>query len=351
MYSRNKIIKNLILVVGILIVLIILLCSLGDITKIWNIITNNTKPWHLLLCLGVVLLYAFFNQLSLVMLVKHKYKDISFLDCYYISGSEFFFNAITPFSSGGQPFQAYALKRKNVKLSDSTSCLLLNFLAYQIVLNLFCAICIILYYNRLKAQVDNIVWLVIVGFSINLLVMILIVLIGTTKFMGKLLSKLMDLLCKIKFINKFIGNKKESFDTYVIEMQEAFREINRSKLLWLGCVITKVISLFLYYCIPYFAFICIGINLGIDNLFYVIAITSFSLTVTIWLPTPGSSGGAELAFTTFFTGLINADDKKNLALSGMLIWRFFTYYLLIFYGFLMYVLFERGNKDENRSVY
>ena len=60
---------------------------------------------------------------------------------------------------------------------------------------------------------------------------------------------------------------------------------------------------------------------------------------------------AELAFTTFFTGLIAFDDSTNIALSGMLIWRMFTYYLLIFYGMIMYALFERGNRNEDRTIY
>lgn len=351
MYSKNKILKNLLIVAIILIILIILLCSLGDITKIWGILKTNTNPIGLLICLVVVLLYCFFNQLGLIILVKNKYKDISFKDLYYVSGSEFLFNAITPFSSGGQPFQAYALKKKNVKLSDSTSQLLLNFLAYQIVLNIYCAICIILYYNRLKAQVDNLVWLVVVGFSINLIVMLFIVLIGTTKFMGKLMLKIMDGLCKIKFINKLIGNKRDGFVVYVDEMQLAFKEISKNKLVWFSCAFTKAISLFIYYSIPYFSFMTIGIDLGIENLFYIISMTSFSLTITIWLPTPGASGGAELAFTTFFTGLIAFDDSTNIALSGMLIWRMFTYYLLIFYGMIMYALFERGNRNEDRTIY
>lgn len=350
MYSKKKIIRNVILVVGILLVLVLLLCSLGDITKIYEIIVSNAQVFWFLVTFGILLLYCIFYQLSLVVLVKKKYKDINTLDLFCVSGSEFFFNAITPFSSGGQPFQAYALKQKNVKLSDSTSCLLLNFLAYQVVINVFSLICLILYYSQLKAQIDNIIWLVIIGFGINFIVMLLIILIGTTKFMGKFLNKIMDLLCKIKFLNKVMSNKKEAFNTYVNEMQTAFKEIAQSKLLWLLAVLFKAIATILFNTIPFFAFRCIGIDLGIENIVYIFAITTFCLTIAIWVPTPGASGGAELAFTTFFTGLF-VGDAQNTALSGMLIWRFFTYYLLIIYGLILYVIYERRNKDEDRIIY
>ena len=332
--NKKRTIKYVILVIAILIVLIILLTSLGDIKKIANIFKTSVKWYYLLACLGVVLLYFFFVETSLFILIKNKYKDISSFQVYNIAGSGLFFDAITPFSTGGQPFQAYALKRMNVKLSDSTSILLVNFLVYQIVLNVFTAILLIFYYPRIHEQVDNIVIFIIVGFTINFLIMALLILIGTTKFMGKAIIKLMDLLCKIKFLNKLIGKEKDNFKQYVNDMQSAFKDMKNHFGIVFICVITRSISLIIYYSIPFLAFLSIGINLGFDNFIYCIAVTSFSLTIAIWVPTPGSSGGAELAFTTLFVGLINnesKDERQALALSGMLVWRFFTYYLYIIY--------------------
>ena len=357
--NKKRNIKYVILVIAILIVLIILLTSLGDIKKIANIFKTSVKWYYLLACLGVVLLYFFFVETSLFILIKNKYKDISSFQVYNIAGSGLFFDAITPFSTGGQPFQAYALKRMNVKLSDSTSILLVNFLVYQIVLNVFTAILLIFYYPRIHEQVDNIVIFIIVGFTINFLIMALLILIGTTKFMGKAIIKLMDLLCKIKFLNKLIGKEKDNFKQYVNDMQSAFKDMKNHFGIVFICVITRSISLIIYYSIPFLAFLSIGINLGFDNFIYCIAVTSFSLTIAIWVPTPGSSGGAELAFTTLFVGLINnesKDERQALALSGMLVWRFFTYYLSIIYGFIRYLIFERkmskieNNLDDNKKI-
>ena len=109
MYSKKKIIKNLILVFAILIILIITVFSLGDIKTICDVLIHQTNYAYIAICVALILLYCFFFQLSLTILIKHKYKEISVVDSMYISGSEFFFNGITPFSSGGQPFQAYAL--------------------------------------------------------------------------------------------------------------------------------------------------------------------------------------------------------------------------------------------------
>ena len=121
MYSKKKIIKYLILILAILVLLVVVLLQIGDIKKIFAVFGNGFSPLWLLACVGLVLLYCFVYKLSLIILVKRKYPNIKFFDLYLISGSEFFFNAVTPFASGGQPFQAYALKQRNVTLSDSTS--------------------------------------------------------------------------------------------------------------------------------------------------------------------------------------------------------------------------------------
>ena len=352
MYDKKKIIRNVILVLAILVILIILLTSLGDIKSIFDVLVNKTNYLYVLLGIFIVLIYALIFQLSLTVLIKKKSKSISFTDSMLISGTEYFFNGITPFSSGGQPFQAYALKRKNMKLSDSTSILLLNFLAYQIVINVFSIVCIFIYFTRLKEQINNLIWLLIIGFSINFIVMIIIILIGVTRFTGNFFIKIMTLLCRIKFLNKYLEKRIDSFEIYINEMQLAFKEIAKSKATWLLVIILKAISLMFYYSIPFFIYYAIGVDLKISNLFYIIAMCSFALTISVWVPTPGASGGAELAFTTLFSGLmIGYDDPQNLAMSGMLIWRLLTYYFLMIYGLFNYLLFERRARYEDRIIH
>jgi len=349
MYSKKKTVRSLILVAAILIVLVILLVSLGDIKSIGQVLAT-TNYLYILVCIGLLLVYCLGFQISLTLLIKNKYQGISFYQSMLVGGTEFFFNGITPFSSGGQPFQAYALKRKDMKLSDSTSVLLINFLSYQIVMNLFSIVALILYYTKLHEQINNLIWLLIVGFSINILMMAFIVMIGATKFTGKLFIKIMRGLCKIKFLRK-LETKIPEFENYVAEMQNAFLEMRNHLGLVSIVMLLKAISLAAYYTIPFFIFYAIGVNISYKEIFYVISMTSFALTICVWLPTPGASGGAELAFTTLFAGLLVAyDNAQSIAMSGMLIWRLLTYYLLMLYGLINYLAFERRNSNENRSI-
>ena len=175
--SKKKIIRWLILVAAILILIIVLIVNLGDIKSIWHMLTN-ANIGYIFLAVAVMLLYAISYQASLILLTKYRYKKLSIVDAFCISGSEFFFNAITPFSSGGQPFQAYALKRKGMGLSDSTSVLLINFISYQICLNAVGLTFIILYYNKTFANIGNYIGFLIAGFTINMIILVLLLLLG-----------------------------------------------------------------------------------------------------------------------------------------------------------------------------
>lgn len=349
MYSRKKIIKYLILILAILILLVILLTQVGDIKKIINVFAQGFNAWWLVACIGLILLYCFVYKLPLIILVKRHYKNLSFKDLYFISGSEFFFNAVTPFASGGQPFQAYALKQKDVNLSDSTSDLLLNFLAYQVALNIVSGVCAILFFNRLHSEIDNFIILFIVGFSINFLIMILLLLLGTSKTFGKALIKLISVICKIKPIKKFVGDKTDSITQYVNDMQTAFKNMKKDMLTWFLCLFIKVLANVIYYCIPFLGFYVINNGIDSKEFFYCFALTSFSLTTTIWVPLPGASGGVELAFLVLFKKLITdtgATDPDSVAQSGMLLWRFLTYYFVLLYGLVDYIIFDRGMTKE-----
>lgn len=351
--SKKKIVRNLIFVVAILILLVVLVINLGDIKEIWSVLTNS-KIGYIFLAIGAVLLYAFTYQLSLMILTKYRFKEIKFIDLFAISGTEFFFNAITPFSSGGQPFQAYALKRKKMKLADSTSALLINFIAYQVCLNIIAVVFLIIYYNKVYNQIDAFIAFLIVGFTINMLIMVGLILIGTVKPVGKIFLKLFHLITRIKFLRRFESGEA-AFAEYINNMQIAFKEISKKPLLWFLILITKIISFGFYYAIPYIALYAIGVHIKAIDLPYTLALTAFTLTIAIWVPTPGGSGGVEYAFKELYSPFLetygyDSSTSVSMAFAVMMIWRLLTYYFLMFYGFVLYLIFEKRCKTNDKSI-
>lgn len=346
MTSKKNIIRNVILLVSILIFVGVLVFSLGDIKKIYQtIITADYK--YILGILGLLGIYLILWPLSLTILARKDIKNLSYGVLYKISASEFFFNGITPFSSGGQPFQAYSLKERGVKLSTSTSILMINFIIYQVVINLFSILAIAFYFQTIKETIANFIWFAIIGFTMNFLILLLLILLAISKKVGFLIHRFLVFLTRFRLFRRLEKNIPV-FDAYVVEVQSASRVMVKNYPTILLVLLVKIFALAIYYAIPYLGIKALHIEISLNDLFYVIAMTCFALTMVVWLPTPGSSGGVELAFSAIFSGLA---ISTNLSLSLMLIWRFSTYYIVMLYGLIMYLWLERGKKNENRDFH
>ncbi|MGN0817895.1 MAG: lysylphosphatidylglycerol synthase domain-containing protein, partial [Candidatus Coproplasma sp.] len=125
---------------------------------------------YVLIALALLALYAALTPLTTCMLTKAKGLNVGFGTTYSISMTEHFFNGITPFSTGGQPFQIYEFSRAKVKAADSTGTLLLNFIIMMIVTNAFAA-CSLIYYGRFIDGNVAMQVIAIVGFTMNALVL------------------------------------------------------------------------------------------------------------------------------------------------------------------------------------
>ena len=294
-------------------------------------------------------------QISMTILVKRKHHWINTTDTMLISGSEFFFNGITPFSTGGQPFQVYSFRRKGIRISDSTSILLYNFLCYQLALNIVLIVSISVYFNQIMAELPNQMWLIIVGFLINFITLLVILILGRSKKAAKLMLRFMRFLCKFKIFKRILGKKINKIGHSIENMQNVFKEVSKHRKTTIISVFLKVLAFCLYYAIPFIIYQSLGVKIGAADLFFMIAMSAFACAIAVWVPTPGATGGIEVAFNVLFSqiAIIRATGNADtLAASAMLLWRFITYYLIMIYGFVSYFLFESRLKNhESRYLY
>lgn len=352
--NKKTVVRNIIFLAALMIIVFIVLFSFNDIESIGETLSKCNYNY---LLIGVALLigYCAFFNLSMTLLVKRKHKWISSMDTMLIAGSEFFFNGITPFSTGGQPFQVYSFKRKGIRLSDSTSILLYNFLCYQIALNIVLILSISIYFKQLIEELPNQLWLIILGFLINFLTMLVILVLGRSKKAAKLMMRFLKFLCKFKLFKKLIGKKIYKIGHSIENMQNVFREASHHRKTTICAILVKIIAFGFYYSIPFIIYQALGVNLGVNDFFFMLAMSAFACAVAVWVPTPGATGGIEVAFNVLFSqiSVIKASgDAATYAASAMLLWRFITYYLIMIFGFVSYFLFESRLKNhESRYLY
>jgi len=344
--SKKKLIANIILLFAIVVLVCVIIFQLNDIKEIGETLAS-TNVKYIIIALALLAAYLLIWPLTLVILMKARGQDISAGHIYVVGFTEHFFSGVTPFSTGGQPFEVYALAQRGIKARESTGVLMMNFITYMISTNLFAMISLI-FYKQFTAGMQNFIVIAIVGFVINFLVLALIISFGVSKRLCNGIIKLVNALCKIKWINKLAGNKIDALEEYFVGVQEAFRSLAGHKWHSLLCVALNIVKMFFYYAIPYFVLKSLFPELGADYFWYILLGASFAITMVVFLPTPGTTGGVEFTLQSILATVPGVSSA--VAASGMILWRGMTYFLPMIISFIFYLAYQHGiNKEERRK--
>ena len=90
--------------------------------------------WYLLVAFLLLFLFWIFRTYPMYIFCKKINKDFKYTSAFQLTLRTQFFNAVTPFATGGQPYQIYYLKQSGLSYASSTSVVLENFIVYQIAL-------------------------------------------------------------------------------------------------------------------------------------------------------------------------------------------------------------------------
>ena len=365
--NRRRLISNVIFLILISILVITLILSLGEISKIslqFQEIANGDNWKYLLIAIGLMLVYFFLWPASQCIYGKALNIEATVGESYLIGCSEHFYNGITPFAAGGQPFQIYSYTKRNVTTAKATGVILASFVTFMLVTNAF-AIASLAFYPKISAGFEemNIGWIkyiALIGLIINLLVLLFMIAMGTSKHIRGFFTKLVYKIANWKFffkkekgLRRKIGDALQKsvpiFEEYCENAQTAFKQVWTHKLATFFALLLKIICMASYYLIPFFILKSVGIEVGYDKLILVLFATSFAINAVVWMPTPGGVGGIEYAFIIVIAAVTTANQSDPQAV--VLIWRMLTYYLILFISFGANAIFEavsshRLNKEN-----
>ena len=362
--NKKRTISNIIFLLCLTILVVILFCSFGELQSIVETISNiqNASNWvYLLIAFLLAIAYFLLWPLSIVFFAKSSDKNISKADAYLIGCSEHFYNGITPFSAGGQPFQIYGFSRRGTSASKATGIVLANFVVFMMVTNLVALLALIFWpnftSNLTSVFADNKAmdasWFIpvaIVGYVINFLVLIFMFTLGLSKTVRNGIVGIVKGICKIKFLGKHLSKFIPMLEEYCDNAQIAFKEIAKHKKAFVFAFITRLLSMISYYAIPFFIMLSVGLNVTASDFILVFFGTSFAITSVVFIPTPGGTLGIEYAFAIVLASLSTASLGSAQAVS--LIWRLVTFYFIIIISFISGLIFEARVKkfDKKESV-
>lgn len=331
---KNKNLKYVLnLTIMFLVIFLVLYLTLKD--EFNQVVENISKMnyGYLLLAIIFMILYRFFLGVSLYIITKCNKQKYSLKKSFILNFITQFFNGITPFASGGQPFQIYYLYKEDIPYAKATNIVLQNFILFQTALIIFGVFAVV--FNRITGLFprDNFVAnLVTLGFAINFLVWLGSFVISFGKRLNNfILNKAITFLAKIKIV-KNKEKIQEKFQNYITSFYEnALVLKNQKKQVFFG-ILANLVALFFQYAVPFILIKGLGIA---DNITFASSIVAVSYTMIIgsFVPIPGGTGGLEYGFMFFFGQLIS---DNSILVTVMLLWRVVTYYLgMIFGGILI----------------
>lgn len=336
---KNKI--NIIIVAASIVFLITYVFWVDGVDNIINLLLSVSKGW-LFVAFLMIVIYWLLEAIILHIITKHFYPKQKFGNTIHTSMVGQLFNCLTPFSSGGQPMQAFDMKRYGIPIGTATCSLLVKFIVYQFALTILSTIVLILKFNYFTSQVSGFVYLVIVGFLVNFAVLAFLISIGFFKgFTTKCTNTIIRLLAKIHIIKRK-EYRLEQAQEEINRLYEGFQQIKKNKSLFFINFFLSALQIVVFSAIPYFIYLAFGLH--VESFLTIVCAQVFVSLITAFVPLPGAIGGAEVSFFMFFEIFFQGNVN-----TAILLWRLITFYSPIIVGLIFYAKCKKLPDSEGST--
>lgn len=330
---------NALLIVGTIAIVIYLGARNGDIGSSFDAILHSDYRWFaaaLLVWALSMFCEALINQ---VFFIQQKV-NIRFSATFHITLLGMFYSNVTPASTGGQPMQVYAFKKRGVPTGVSSSALAVKFFCFQTALLGIGGVMWLLNPGFVASCVEGGKWLIITGFLINGLSVAAVLLLAINKNIVRFIIYLALKIGKALHIVKDMPRASSRADAALDDFRASVDMITHHLAHLIVLFLLSILQVSLLMSAAY----CIYRALGLHEATHAQLLTLQTLLFigVSFTPLPGASGAQEGGFYLFFGKII----PSELILAALLMWRFCTYYITLLIG-MCSVVYESVRSIKN----
>ena len=294
----------------------------------------SMKPIWILMLLGCMGLYYIFDALKYMIVTQSFGCPQPFLDSLTTTMLGFFYSAVTPLASGGQPFQIYHMHKRGIPAGTSTSVICMVYMYWKIALVSLSVLGFAIYSRVLLDSGAAWVPFLMLGLFLQILALGAVALSAVKP---QWITAIGTIILKGIFGVEIFTSRGlepthaiEKLNHFVDEYHTAYIEGSRNKKLIafaLGCAFLECIA---YMSVAYCSYRGFGMS---GQPYYRVMFLQILLYVGASLvPTPGAAGASEGGYMMVYRGLFG-----NHITMSMLVWRLATYYLTLLVGYLFVV--------------
>lgn len=313
-----------------------------DFPKLWQLKQIFLSGWLFFLCAVVCLVSAFiFKGLKSSIMCKSMTGKFHFGTCIETAIIGTYYNNVTPFALGGQPFEIYHLSKHGVHGGVASSIPIASFFLNQLAFVILGIVSLFTFNRNLLGAPSYIMTafppiynvLAIIGLICCIFVPLLVIVFS---FLPRVGAKLVHLVIFIGSKLRIIKNPKETTQQTiktVVHNAHCLKKIAANPTVFILIFLLSFLENLANASIAYFTLKAFGFNLGMHwfTEWVVVVEICFILFASItFIPTPGNSGAADLSFYLLFeVGLL-----AGLAFPAILVWRGISFYSTILIGFI-----------------
>lgn len=240
-----------------------------------------------------------------------------------------YYDNVTPFGAGGQPFQMLYLKKRGVSPGTAGALPVVGFLTQQFA---FVSVAAVVFIANRSVLSDNalIKGSAYVGMFTYMLVPTAIVLFAVAPNVFKKIvgggTRLLGKLHILKDAKKTEASVYSALDEYVVSL----KNLNSRPHFFFKLLVISIVYQIAIMSIPYFVLLAFR---GTEDWWTVFSTVVYIYAAITIIPTPGNSGAAESYFYIAFSSI-----EGGSPFWAMLVWRGFVYYSWLLCGIIVLML-------------
>lgn len=317
--SKKKLIRNAVIFAILIILTYYFIFKKIDRKGIQEAI-KYTNLWFLLVAVILASGNIIFESLNHYRTLNTLGEKVSFKQALKYGVVGFFFSAITPAASGGQPVQIVYMHKDGIKYTNATISILLQSFAYLTMMAMLGLFGYMLNYDYIS-NLGFIEYFFFIGLMVN---GVIIAITLFAMFSKQASSKLINFIYKIfKAVNQSKANTfRKKMNIQLNEYHESAKTIINNRGLMLKTFLTSTLQLISYHSVGFFVYLALGIKASYIR---ITSLQSFLYLSVSILPLPGTVGVNETGFSLLYNPII----AKNYVDSAMLLSRGISFYLFV----------------------
>lgn len=324
--GKKKYIFSIVFLIALIFITCIVIFTKFDIKEVWSVV-KSVNFIYILLGTLMIIIYVLFEGFAMKRIFKAMDIHVSVADNFAYSAIDYYFCAVTPSATGGQPMVAYYMNKDKISFSHSSLTLLLNTALFKIVLLVLSIVAIIVCHDFVFSH-PIIIVLYFIGFIINIFLILLCFMTAfKRRWVENLGKKLIMLLHKMHIIKKPVSSIRV-FKGKMDEYEEGARLIKQNPKQFIIALLDNFIQRIALFSVGFFVYLSFFKAYPEIKGFNYIELLSIQVLVSLCvdsLPLPGGVGISEVLYLLLL-GSIYQQNGVDILASAMILTRVVSFY-------------------------